>query len=266
MTYTHLLLDIEGTTCPVSFVADVLFPYARQRLRPHLETHGQDPEVAALVTDALQLWLSDTTPATQQLLESSGAFQPADTAAARAAQVVPYLEWLIDHDVKATPLKDLQGRIWREGYASEAIQATLFSDVPDALKRWHQQGLVLAVYSSGSVAAQQLLYGHCQNGDLTALFSHWFDTRSGAKQEAESYRTITTAMDTNPAAVLFISDSLPELEAAASAGLAVLFSDREGNPGRDSGHFARISDYSQLSFDVAHGSGSRNPADQPGHA
>ena len=256
VTITHLLLDIEGTTCPVSFVADVLFPYARQRLKPYLEAHGHEPEVIALVEDTWQIWLNDRNPAAQELLRQQVPDGAATEAAptTRVADVVRYLEWLIDHDVKATPLKDLQGRIWHEGYADGAIVAPLFADVPGALKRWHSQGLVLAVYSSGSVPAQQLLYRHSQAGDLTALFDHWFDTRSGAKQEASSYRRIAEAMAVEPAAVLFISDALAEVEAAASAGMAVLFSDRDGNPGRDSGPFAKISDYSELSFDVAHGS------------
>ena len=254
MTITHLLLDIEGTTCPVSFVAEVLFPYARERLQAYLDAHGQEPEVMALVDDARELWLADPSASAQELLATSGATSQTGSTAARASQVVPYLQWLIDHDVKATPLKDLQGRIWREGYASGEIVAPLFSDVPDALRRWHAQGLVLGVYSSGSVPAQQLLYQHSQAGDLTTLFSHWFDTRTGPKQEPGSYASIATAMGTEPSSVLFVSDSLAELQAADAVGMAVLFSDRDDNPGRDNGSFARISDYSQLSLDVAHGS------------
>ena len=266
MTTTHLLLDIEGTTCPVSFVSEVLFPYARRRLGPYLQAHGQEPEVRSLLEDALQLWLVDGTASAQELLVATfggcqtaprganSATTAAATPAAKASQVIPYLEWLIDHDVKATPLKDLQGRIWREGYSSGEIVAPLFSDVADALRRWHQEGLVLGVYSSGSVPAQKLLYQHSQAGDLTPLFSHWFDTRTGAKQEPSSYATIAAAMGANLSSVLFVSDSLAELHAADSAGMAVLFSDREGNPGRDSGPFARISDYSQLNLDGAHGS------------
>ena len=254
MTITHLLLDIEGTTCPVSFVADVLFPYARQRLGFYLQDHSDEPEVASLVEDTWQLWQSDSTPAARELLRSAGTCPAAAAPPTTAARVVPYLEWLIDHDVKATPLKDLQGRIWQEGYASGAIVAPLFRDVPGALQRWHREGLTLSVYSSGSVPAQKLLYKHSQAGDLTALFSHWFDTRSGSKQEPDSYSTIAEAMGVDPPSVLFVSDSLAELHAADAAGMAVLFSDREGNPGRGSGPFARISDYSQLSLDVAHGS------------
>jgi enolase-phosphatase E1 len=223
---SHVLLDIEGTTCPVSFVADVLFPFARRQLGTYLEHHGEEAEVAALI----------------RAVHDDCQQRPGE----HPVEVVPYLEWLIDNDIKLTPLKDLQGRLWRQGYASGVLEADLFGDVPAALKSWQQQGLVLGVYSSGSVQAQQLLYGHCQAGDLTPLFSHWFDTRSGPKQEGSSYRAIAAAMQTSPAKVLFISDSVAELKAAQRAGMQVLFSDRLGNPQRDAEGFAKISDYSQL--------------------
>jgi enolase-phosphatase E1 len=247
---THLLLDIEGTTCPVSFVAEVLFPYARGRLGAFLQEHGKDPEIASWVEAIEQHWASNTHSGAVALrrlhrTEASGA------SASRAEAVVPYLQWLIDHDIKLTALKDLQGRIWQAGYASGELVAPLYADVPEALMRWQAEGLVLGVYSSGSVPAQQLLYGHSQAGDLCPLFSHWFDTRSGAKQEASSYRAIAAAMAVPAQQVLFISDSLGEITAAAAAGMAVLFSDREGNPSRDSGLFERISNYSQLT--VNHG-------------
>lgn len=258
MPITHLLLDIEGTTCPVSFVAEVLFPYARERLQDFLAEHAAEPEVAALVSATQARWQADTTPAACTLLQRSrvtatgGGMEPPDTAARQAAlAVVPYLQWLIDHDVKDTALKDLQGRIWASGYASGSIVAPVFNDAAAALKRWHAQGLILAVYSSGSVPAQQLLYRHTQAGDLSTLFNHWFDTRSGAKQAVSSYQAICSAMGCQPEAVLFISDSVAELRAAQQAGLSVLFSDRDGNPGHDSGPFERISDYSRLT--ISHG-------------
>jgi enolase-phosphatase E1 len=233
---THLLLDIEGTTCPVSFVAEVLFPYARARLASYCEANAHDPDLQDLVEAVDQAWASDTHPEAMALRVSRG----------EGTDVVPYLEWLIDNDVKLTPLKDLQGRIWEAGYSQGDIVAPLFHDVPAALKQWHLQQKVLAVYSSGSVAAQQLLYGHCQAGDLRGLFRHWFDTRTGPKQVPGSYTAIAAAMGAVPAQVLFISDSLAEITAAAEAGMAALFSDREGNPGRDAGLFERISDYSQI--------------------
>ena len=246
MAITHLLLDIEGTTCPVSFVADVLFPYARQRLGPYLADHAGEDDITLLVQDVWRAWRDDQHPEARGLLQRVHA-EPADLSPTEAAAaIVPYLGWLIDHDIKVTALKDLQGRIWRAGYSSGAIVAPVFEDVPQALKDWHQQGFVLAVYSSGSVPAQQLLYGHSQAGDLRGLFSHWFDTRTGAKQESASYTAIAAAMGCDPAQVLFISDALAELDAADRAGLAVIFSDRLGNPGRYSGLFERFNNYNQL--------------------
>ena len=242
MAITHLLLDIEGTTCPVSFVSQVLFPYASAQIETYLERHRDDPEIKSLLEEVDQAWGQDTAPEAQSLRIGL----KEEIAQNKAGAVAAYLRQLIERDVKLTALKDLQGRIWKHGYASGEITARLFDDVPAALQRWHEAGYILGVYSSGSVPAQQLLYGHCQAGDITGLFSHWFDTRTGGKKEPKSYALIATQMSTDPEQVLFISDATAELEAASQSGMAVLFSDREGNPERESGRFERISDYGQL--------------------
>ena len=241
MTITHILLDIEGTTCPVSFVAEVLFPYASSCLERYLEKHQDEDEIKSLLQGVEMAWKKDVDPEAIALLEEQGRDSPIEIKA-----VAQYLKQLIARDIKLTELKDLQGRIWRSGYASGELIAPLFDDVPEALQHWHDQGFILAVYSSGSVPAQKLLYGHCQAGDLSHLFKHWFDTKTGIKQAKESYLTIAHSMGTTPSDVLFISDALKELEAADAAGMKTLFSDREGNPARDAGRFARISDYSRL--------------------
>ena len=241
MSITHILLDIEGTTCPVSFVAEVLFPYASSSLERYLEEHQDDAEIKSLIEGAEQAWRQDDNHDAVDLLQEQGGTTPIEIRG-----LAEYLRQLIQRDIKLTELKDLQGRIWRSGYASGELVAPLFPDVPEALERWHGQGFTLAVYSSGSVPAQQLLYGHCQAGDLRPLFQHWFDTKTGIKQAKESYLTIAQSMGTAPSDVLFISDALQELEAADAAGMKTLFSDREGNPARDAGRFARISDYSGL--------------------
>ena len=246
----HLLLDIEGTTCPVSFVADTLFPYAATHLEEFLRQHRHDAEVAPLIAAAQQAWSDDDAPEARSLrerfIQDAAAGVEAEDAVEGVSALSAYLRLLIAHDRKLTALKDLQGLIWKAGYAERALVAPLFADVAPALKRWQAQGLVLGVYSSGSVAAQQLLYGHSQDGDLRHLFSHWFDTRTGPKQDASSYTTIATAMGSEPAQVLFISDALAECTAASHSGMAVLFSDRPSNPQRDAGPFERISDYSNL--------------------
>ena len=237
-----ILLDIEGTTCPVSFVASVLFPYARERLASYLDTNHGDPQVQELLAATQAALAVDPNPEVQALQQVSPIpanqeqLQPEQTN----APLVAYLQWLIDHDIKFPALKELQGRIWASGYACGDLVATLFDDVAPALRRWHRDGYQLAVYSSGSVAAQQLLYRHSNNGNLEGLFSHWFDTRTGPKQQPASYGAIAKMLMLEPAQILFVSDAIAELEAASAEGMAVHFSDREGNPARAPGPFMAI--------------------------
>ena len=246
-----ILLDIEGTTCPVSFVASLLFPYARERLASYLETNQGDPEVQALLAATQAAFAADPNPEVQALRQGAP-IQGHSTGQAQLqlgqtnSPLVAYLQWLIDHDIKFPPLKELQGRIWASGYANGDLVAPLFDDVAPTLQRWHQDGYQLAVYSSGSVAAQQLLYRHSQNGNLEGLFSHWFDTRIGPKQAADSYGAIAAALQLEPAEILFVSDALAELEAAHGIGMAVAFSDRQGNPGRDPGPFNAIQSLAEI--------------------
>lgn len=190
-----VLLDIEGTTAPVSFVHTVLFPYARTHL-PRLIAEGKNDPV---VKDAL-----------------------AETE--RLAPGVPPLEQLerwMDEDAKVAPLKALQGMAWAEGYKRGELVARLYPDVVPALEAWSHAGIELAVYSSGSEPAQKLIYGHTEQGDVTPLFSRFFDLRVGGKKEAESYRAILRETGWQDEDVLFLSDVTAELEAAAEAGLRV---------------------------------------------
>ena len=247
-----ILLDIEGTTCPVSFVASVLFPYARDRLASYLETNQGDPEVQALLAATQAAFAADPNPEVQALRQGApipghppagqGQLQPGQTN----FPLVAYLQWLIDHDIKFPALKELQGRIWASGYASGDLVAPLFDDVAATLQRWQRDGYQLAVYSSGSVAAQQLLYRHSQDGNLEGLFSHWFDTRIGAKQAQASYSAIAAALQLEPAEILFVSDAIGEIEAAHGIGMAVIFSVRQGNPGREPGPFNAIQSLAEI--------------------
>jgi len=219
---SHVLLDIEGTTCPVSFVAQTLFPYASQELLIYLQAHKSDPGIAGLIEELEKLWQEDTNQEARQLRQTRKP-SPADCIEA----LIPYLQYLIRADRKATALKDLQGKIWESGYSKGELIAPLFEDVPGRLSEWKEQGQCLAVYSSGSIAAQKLLYGYSNAGDLRALFSHWFDTRTGLKQSPESYSLIGRHMQCDPRNILFISDSASELDAAQQAGLQVLLSQRD---------------------------------------
>lgn len=234
-----ILLDIEGTTCPVSFVAETLFPYASSHLEGLIASSSDNPDVQALLQEVEQAWADDADPAARELRIQHKDSRPDVGWAA-------YLQWLIRSDRKLPALKELQGMVWQQGYATGDLQAPLFADVPQALKRWHAAGIGLAVYSSGSVAAQKLLYGHTAEGDLRPLFQHWFDTRTGPKCETDSYVQIISQLGSPPDTVLFISDAKAELQAAQEAGLHVSFSLRPGNPEQDPGPFPVIHDYSGL--------------------
>lgn len=260
----HVVLDIEGTTCPVEYVSEVLFPYAAHHLAGFLATYGHDPNVATLVKQVKEAWKQDTDPSAQALRQceadthqeamdhqSSASIQASSQTASPhddLERVVVYLQWLIQQDRKLPALKELQGLIWEDGYRSGLLQGPLFADVAPALKRWHAAGLILSVYSSGSRKAQQLLYQYSNAGDLRPLFKHWFDTKIGSKLEPNSYEQICKHLASPPADVLFISDSLAELQAASHAGLMVLHSDRSQhpNPTQDTGGFSSIRSFSNL--------------------
>jgi len=186
---TCILTDIEGTTTAIAFVKDTLFPFAEAALDGFLDAHGEAPQVAAI------------------LAEVPG---PDPRATLRA--------WMAA-DAKVTPLKSLQGLIWRAGYEDGRLQGHLWPDVAACLRAWAAGGVTLAVYSSGSVPAQKLLFGHSVVGDLTGIFAGFFDTAMGGKREAESYAAIAAALGLPPADILFLSDVAEELDAAAAAGL-----------------------------------------------
>ena len=231
---SHVLLDIEGTTCPLSFVSGTLFPYAARELGLYLERHHQDGTVQMHCQAVIEAWQQDSDPQARQLWNQAQTCDSVEVGGItvrpwHGSDIEPYLQWLIASDRKLTPLKELQGMVWAEGYARGELVGDLFEEVPGVLQEWQQQGLVLGVYSSGSIAAQKLLYGHSQAGDLCPLFSHWFDTHSGGKHEIDSYKRICAAMDVEPQHVLFISDSMAELQAAAAADLQVVLSDRDNS-------------------------------------
>lgn len=192
-----ILVDIEGTTTSIDFVHKTLFPYARERLRKFLKAHASEPAVRKELAEVSRL---------------EGRELTVDEAAA-------VLEKWIDEDRKATPLKQLQGMIWRKGYESGELKGHVYADTPDYLRRWHAKGIRLYVYSSGSVEAQKLIFGHTEHGDLTPLFSGYFDTRVGGKREAQSYRAIVRETGLSAGEMLFLSDVGEELDAARAAGL-----------------------------------------------
>jgi enolase-phosphatase E1 len=200
-----IVTDVEGTAASISFVKERLFPYSRARLATYVGDHGAEPAVQAALAETREL-------AGRPELDAEGT-------------VRLLLDW-IDADKKAGPLKALQGMIWDEGFARGELLGDVYADAAEALRRWHAAGYRLYVYSSGSVQAQKLVFGHTPFGDLTPLFSGYFDTRVGGKLEAGSYRVIAGAIDLVPANILFLSDHTGELDAARYAGFVTVALDR----------------------------------------
>ena len=230
------LLDIEGTTSPISFVYNVLFPYARTRIADYVVSNAEDPDLQADLRQLAHENAIDRSKGAPVIYYPQPLSQdPAESLKASTA----YLLWLMDQDRKSTALKSIQGRIWAEGYERGELLSEVFSDVPPALKRWHQTARV-AIYSSGSVEAQKVLFRYTQAGDLTPFVVAHFDTNTGPKVESASYSKISAALNTAPADVLFVSDSVPELNAARDAGINTLLSLRPGNApvADDHGHQA----------------------------
>jgi enolase-phosphatase E1 len=219
------LLDIEGTVAPVSLVSEQLFPYARAHVAGFLKENLSLPEVQ----NDLKLLAAENRA---ELSEDSPTFgvEIRNELYARA-----YLLWLMEQDRKSTALKSLQGKIWKAGFESGALKGTLFADVPATFARWAKDGRV-AIYSSGSVEAQQLLFRHSSYGDLTPLISGYFDTRTGAKWESASYAAIAKELEVMPRDVLFFSDVVRELDAAREAGCATRLVVRAGNAPVEDAH------------------------------
>lgn len=215
------LLDVEGTTSPVSLVYEQLFPYARTHLSDFLLQNVDDAEVRADLALLAGEYERETAPDAPEL-------EAEFDSSVNVNEAVVYLLWLMDRDRKSTALKSLQGRVWKAGFLAGELVGTMFADVPEALRRWSAAGKV-AIYSSGSVEAQQLLFRYSSAGDLMPLIAAFFDTRVGVKTSAESYRAIAAAMEVEPGEVIFVSDVLRELDPARKAGCLTRLSVREGN-------------------------------------
>jgi enolase-phosphatase E1 len=214
MTTDWVVLDIEGTLTATSQVHVVLYDYARPRLGPWIDAHGDDPVVAAAVAETRTL----------------GGLAPD----AGTDEVVAVLHGWMNADQKIAPLKTLQGLIWQRGYADGDLTTEFFPDVAPALREWHASGRRLAVFSSGSVAGQVASFSRTTDGDVTGLFTAHFDTvNAGPKREEPSYRTIAAALDAAPERIVFFSDVPAELDAARAAGWQTVGVAREGEPFED---------------------------------
>lgn len=222
-----VVTDIEGTTSSLSFVKDVLFPYARAHLATFVRDHAQDAGVA-LQLDAVR--------------------READDPSMSQDTVIDQLIAWIDQDRKITPLKALQGMIWENGYRNGDFQGHIYADAEQALHDWQARGLALYVYSSGSVQAQKLLFAHTGSGDLTPLFDGYFDTTVGGKQDTGSYRAIAATIGVAPAEILFLSDIRAELDAAAAAGCRTVWLVRDDSPDPQADHY-QVRDFREIDVD-----------------
>jgi enolase-phosphatase E1 len=220
-----IVTDIEGTTSSLSFVKDVLFPYARERMAEFLRAHAQEPAVRREIEEVRRL-------AGQNLGE---------------AQVAEQLIRWIDEDRKITPLKSLQGMIWEDGYRKSAFKGHMYEDAVRNLKKWKAAGIALYVFSSGSVQAQKLLFAHTEYGDLTPLFSGYFDTHIGNKREAASYRKIAETIGVPPPDMLFLSDIGEELDAARESGMQTVWLVRDGAPAASAPH-RQVRNFDAIAF------------------
>lgn len=220
MSLKLVLTDLEGTTTALSFVRDTLYPYARAHLADYLRAHPDAPEVRAACAAALA-----EAPGTAPLLTLS--------------------QWM-EEDRKHTALKALQGSIWDLGYADGTLQGHLWEDAVEGLQGIAKRGLRIAVFSSGSVAAQQRLFRHSTAGDLSGLICAWFDTHVGAKRDVDAYRRIAQSLGVDANEVLFLSDVTAELDAAADAGMRTCCIER-GEAGYPAPHrHPRARDFSEL--------------------
>jgi enolase-phosphatase E1 len=221
-----IVTDIEGTTSSLSFVKDVLFPYARAKLPEFVRQHQDESTIKQL--------LADTCEEANNTLSTENAIKQ-------------LIEW-IDQDKKITPLKALQGLIWEAGYKQGDFKGHLYQDAIDNLKAWKKKGISLYVYSSGSILAQKLLFGHTDVGDLTPLFSGYFDTLVGGKKEADSYRKIAIEINFPANNILFLSDIKEELDAAKAVGYQTIWLTRDNAPDSHAAH-PQVSSFDDIALD-----------------
>lgn len=248
--YKAILLDIEGTTTPITFVKDTMFPFAASHVESYLRrTWGS--EVTSQDVEALRAqYLADKKEGIADLPHSkafdSEVFDPRRTDV--LGEAVAYVHWSIAKDRKVRALKDLQGRIWHDGFVSGQLIAQVYEDVPRFLKSMQSAGIPVCIYSSGSRQAQKLLFGHSERGNLRPLLSAYFDTSVGNKRSAESYTEIFNTLNVDiPSDILFVTDIYEEAVAAAQAGLHAVISVRPGNAALPEGNtFKTITSFDQL--------------------
>ena len=235
-----ILLDIEGTTTPIDFVYEILFPFVSAHIEEFLTAHIQDNEIRSLVDELRQHHARNAQ-------SNAGLHSWCDrTSAERVHSAAFYMQWLMERDSKITPLKTLQGKIWEAGYRDRELRGALYPDVAPALARWRTQGRRVAIFSSGSVLAQEMLFTYSTAGDLTALLDGFFDTTVGSKRESGSYRRIAAGLGLADSEVLFLSDVTAELDSAKASGMQTGLVLRPSAPMQATSSHATISSFDEV--------------------
>ena len=237
-----VLLDIEGTTTPISFVTEVLFPYVRREVRDYLTKRWEEDEVQNDIEALRQQSIADQQDDSinVSLIAENGSKEDIIESVAKN------VEEQMDLDRKITPLKQLQGHMWKFGYQSGELKGVVYDDVVEAFKKWNEKQIPIYIYSSGSIAAQKLLFGNSTHGDLLPFISGHFDTTSGLKVESTSYKRICGDIKLTPQEVLFVTDSLKELQAATRENLQLRLSIRPGNAPVEDTSFESIRSFDEL--------------------
>ncbi|KAK0182675.1 hypothetical protein PV327_000788 [Microctonus hyperodae] len=244
-----VLVDIEGTTTSISFVKETLFPYVRANLKDFVEKKWEDAEFKENVEKLKEQAKKDEADKIEGLIPITG-----ESPEELKESLMKNILWQMDNDRKTGALKQLQGHIWRDGYKTGAIKGHLYEDVPKAFEAWTKNGQKVYVYSSGSVEAQKLLFGHSEHGDLLKYFSGYFDTEVGTKQDAASYKNIITKIGCEPSNILFLTDIANEAKAAIESGMASVLVVREGNAAltsEDKSKYTVIQSFLDLTFQNA---------------
>ena len=219
-----IITDIEGTTSSLAFVKEVLFPYARNHITAYIRSHEKDQAIRQALDETRKMIGVEST--TDQLIER-------------------FIQW-IDEDKKVTPLKTIQGLLWENGYREGHFKGHIYEDAVSNLRKWKNLGFRIFVYSSGSVYAQKLLFGHTDHGDLNPIFNGYFDTHIGAKTSPDSYEKIAASIETKPDNCLFLSDIKAELDAAQRSGMHTIWLVRNNNPDPLADHH-QVSSFNDIS-------------------
>ena len=243
-TIRAVLLDIEGTTTPITFVTEVLFPYVRREINSYLTKRWDCEEVQndiEALRNQSKLDQNDDSLTLPVIKETSD-----NSKDDVISSVVENVTKQMDLDRKIGPLKQLQGHMWKFGYESGELQGAIYDDVLPALKKWNEMNIPVYIYSSGSIAAQKLLFGNSDKGDLLHYIKGHFDTTSGLKVNSESYQNILQEIKVEPKELLFVTDSVKELHAANASNITLRLSVRPGNAPVQEKEFTEIHSFDEL--------------------